>query len=708
MGSEGVRTVLVVDDDREIQRYLTERLESEGWRVIVEKDGDWALRTFERRPVDAVILDILIPVISGFQVAERIRALPMGKEVGILMITGIYRGAKHRSEAMQKYRLLDYLDKPVEGETVVAILQKHFATIESTGVDPRPAPDPEPPPKPAALVDEQQKQEKREVERAAAKLEPKTPAAAGQTRVIRGNLKRTSFPELLAQLYRRRVTGGLFLLRDKVKKIVYFDEGHPTYIKSNVLDECLGRVLVREKMITDKECEESVRRMKEQKRQQGSVLIEMGVISPHNLRFGLETQLQIKLFDIFHWREGEYVFRDDVPLPGDVISLDTSNAQIVLEGVRRAWDAERLRGALNPIVAQYLDHAAEPELRYQDLELAPVEQGFIESIDGARTTKEVMKRAPAQVGERGAMGLIYALHCIGVLQTREAPASIRRVSTHSGFVQLPESRGDHDATPDMRLAAFLAARRHADPFTVLGVPRDSTIDDIERVFSQLAREFHPDRFRGQPETTARLAREAFEMVAAARQELDDPERRRQIAVNLEGIGSIRAPNGTDTFSDSDTVDEMRPQVAFEEAPTTDPDHPRVDPAARALTADRLFKQGQERLRARNYAEAEALFRQAVELRDDVGRYHAFLGWALFCLRGQGQRAADEALPILEHAAELSPTLEEPHLFLGMIWNSVERPDLAEREFEKAMQSNPDSAEALRELRLLHMRREQRR
>ena len=49
------RTILIVDDDLEVQHYLTESLEAQGWRVICEKDGDWALKTFQSRDVDAVI-----------------------------------------------------------------------------------------------------------------------------------------------------------------------------------------------------------------------------------------------------------------------------------------------------------------------------------------------------------------------------------------------------------------------------------------------------------------------------------------------------------------------------------------------------------------------------------------------------------------------------------------------------------------------------
>jgi len=73
-------------------------------------------------------------------------------------------------------------------------------------------------------------------------------------------------------------------------------------------------VLVREGMIAEAQCKESLHRMKESRRQQGTVLIEMGVISPHNLVVGLELQLRAKLMDIFSWTRGEFLFKRDAKI----------------------------------------------------------------------------------------------------------------------------------------------------------------------------------------------------------------------------------------------------------------------------------------------------------------------------------------------------------------------------------------------------------
>jgi DNA-binding response OmpR family regulator len=693
------RSILLVDDDKELQRFLSERFEREGWRVISERDGDWALRSFERRAVDAVVLDILIPVLNGLQVAERMRASsPAGREVGIVVLTGVYRGPRHRAEAIEKYGLLDYLDKPVDVERLVEILRAHFAGRPATQPEPS---EPVTTRRAGSLVDERQKQEKREVERAARAASD--PGASGDDPGLRGNLKRLSFPRLLASLHQEKRTGGLFLLRDKIKKIIYFQSGHPTFIKSNVLDECLGRVLVRERMISENECEESVRRMKQQKRQQGSVLIEMGVISPHNLRFGLELQLQVKLFDIFDWPEGEYVFRDDVEMPDDVIGLEMSAAKLVLEGIRRAYHHDRLSAALRGMMEQYPQLALAPERRFQDLDLSPGERTLVRALDGGeRTLGEVLAQPPAGVDAHGAMALVLALESVGMITLGTQRG--RRASAGDGD-GVPEELLGGDTVPtvaepaqaeaysDAELGALLAERRGGTPFHVLGVAASASAAEIDRAYGRLARELHPDRFRGRTEATRRLAEEAFGLVGEAYVQLAEPARRRRLASEA----SAAAARGEREPPPLPPVEQM-----IDDA--TSRNDPSSDPAARALAGDRLFRDGERALAAGGYDDAERCFVHAVELRPDLGLYHAMLGWAVFHARGGDAGGAAEALPVLEAAVELAPVLEQPHLYLGLVLAAVGRVDEAEPELEKAVQCNPDSVDALRELRAIHLRR----
>ncbi len=67
----------------------------------------------------------------------------------------------------------------------------------------------------------------------------------------------------------------------------------------------------------------------------------------------------------------------------------------------------------------------------------------------------------------------------------------------------------------------------------------------------------------------------------------------------------------------------------------------------------------------------------------------------------GQRA----LARIKQGAKLAPDRDKPFLFLGRVYQAKGRGDLAQKMFTRAVANKPDCIEALRELRLLHMRRE---
>jgi DNA-binding response OmpR family regulator len=66
-------TVLVVDDEPEIVDLMRDFLESEGFAVLTAQDGTETLAALERAPVECVLLDIMMPGISGFEDCRRIR-----------------------------------------------------------------------------------------------------------------------------------------------------------------------------------------------------------------------------------------------------------------------------------------------------------------------------------------------------------------------------------------------------------------------------------------------------------------------------------------------------------------------------------------------------------------------------------------------------------------------------------------------------------
>ena len=81
--------VLIVDDDPGARLLIGTALEMVGFRVITAADGRSALDAFRARPVDCVILDVVMPGMSGFDVCSALRALPESRHVPILMQTSL-------------------------------------------------------------------------------------------------------------------------------------------------------------------------------------------------------------------------------------------------------------------------------------------------------------------------------------------------------------------------------------------------------------------------------------------------------------------------------------------------------------------------------------------------------------------------------------------------------------------------------------------
>ncbi len=727
--------VLIVDDDRAIQRMLADALTRQGFVVTVERDGEWALKTFEKKAFDLVILDLLLPALSGYEVAKKMRATPKGRKVPLIFVSGVYKTSLHQREAVEKHGAFAFLEKPVPLNTL-------YSTLRAALGDRYPAsPRSEPPPPPSDAEDESTPHDRladSTAQEEASAVE-RDSRSHGNFQTLRGDFAERPFPEVMAEIYRWRATGALLLRRDKVKKIVYFRDGAPQSVKSNLLSECLGRVMVREKMISEADCEESLKRMKASQRQQGTVLIEMGCISPHNLVYGLNLQLQTKLFDVFRWEHGEFQFNPKVEPPPDTVNLEMTCAQIIYEGIKRAYSQDRLRKVAGELTSLYVHPSQDPLYALQDAGLGEEEQALLQAADGHQTVSTL--RALALLSPVDTDRFLYAMQCAQMVSLKDYPAagkpkiSIAAMAAQgarppplppsssslnnptlppASGLKIPMDVGDDVPTgerpqqlapprrgppppraaapskalgallPELasgvhgalsgeesalreRLVAKVAAMRRMDYYEILGVATSASREEVKRAYFALAKEFHPDKHFGSASAEIRqLAGQIYELISAAHDCLADPEERERYTRDL-AAGSKR-----------DVGDEV----------------------GKILAAEGKFQKGEEALRSRDLRGALELFKEAIGLYPQEGEFHAYAGWTLFQIRPDDEQTTDTALSALERAVTLNPRLDKSYLFMGYIYKATGRPDKAEKQFEKAIQCNPDCTDALRELRIL--------
>ena len=232
--------VLIVDDDRATQRMLADALTKQGFTVTVERDGEWAVKTFEKKSFDAVLLDLLLPALNGYEVARKMRSLPKGKRTPIIMISGVYKNALHQKEAVNKHGAYAFLEKPMRLSLLYETLK------EALGAKyPQPkAPQPPPPPVDDEVTGEHMAGEEAREEQTMVEKETRAQHSHGSFQSIRGDLKQKSFPEVLSELYRWKGSGALLLRRNSVKKIVYFRDGLALSVKNNLLSKYLNHIMI--------------------------------------------------------------------------------------------------------------------------------------------------------------------------------------------------------------------------------------------------------------------------------------------------------------------------------------------------------------------------------------------------------------------------------------------------------------------------------
>ncbi|HUS17988.1 MAG TPA: response regulator, partial [Chloroflexia bacterium] len=132
--------ILVVDDDEMNRHMLSRRLQRQGYEISVAKDGIEALQMIRQQTFDLVLLDVMMPGISGLEVLKIVRKNRSVTELPIIMATAL-DGSEDIVGALES-GANDYVTKPIDFPVVLARIQAqlHMKRLASRANDaPRPA-----------------------------------------------------------------------------------------------------------------------------------------------------------------------------------------------------------------------------------------------------------------------------------------------------------------------------------------------------------------------------------------------------------------------------------------------------------------------------------------------------------------------------------------------------------------------------------------
>jgi DNA-binding response OmpR family regulator/DNA-binding CsgD family transcriptional regulator len=131
MANESARrdTILVVDDTPETLGLLTDTLDHAGFTVLIAMDGNSALELLDQITPDLVLMDAVMPGMSGFESCRRIKQEKMLANLPVIFLTGLSESA-HVIEGLAAGGV-DYVTKPIVIDELLARIRVHLANARA-------------------------------------------------------------------------------------------------------------------------------------------------------------------------------------------------------------------------------------------------------------------------------------------------------------------------------------------------------------------------------------------------------------------------------------------------------------------------------------------------------------------------------------------------------------------------------------------------
>jgi curved DNA-binding protein CbpA len=235
---------------------------------------------------------------------------------------------------------------------------------------------------------------------------------------------------------------------------------------------------------------------------------------------------------------------------------------------------------------------------------------------------------------------------------------------------------DDNFTMEAYLSLVENANNH---YKTLGLTAKADISDIKRVYFQLARLFHPDKFHNEETKLRRRLQDAFTTLAQAYDTLKHKESRELYDFRL------RKRKENEEIEEAEVASQPASSAA------TPKDAASLDTAKKIKLAIQYFNKGFDLLMSKDEEKAVAFLSNAVTLDPSVARYHAYYGKSLMPnkkFRHQAEQELQAALKIEPGNSDFKIMLIEFYIDVGLMKR-------ADGELKRLLSTNPDNKEALK-------------
>ena len=475
--------VLIVEDEQSASRLIASicaelHLGTQATASGREAQALCAQAASEGAPFLCVVLDLALAELDGFQFALAARGAAWGKDLPLIIVSGIYKVLPPDFAAQA--RPSAFFAKPFDVQPLRAAL------TSACGVQAPPSVD--------GLLEEQ-------------------PPA-----------------RLFVDLWRTKATGTLTLSHDATRRVITFQQGQIRFAQSNIKAETMGAAQVEAGIIKQASFDRAVALAKQNKSPLHAALAAARVLSPDQLKVALKQQTVDVCLNALPWTQGTHSFE---PQPLDSVAavpdIRTSPVALVLEGAKKAAPAESKKW-LEARAQERIQRSAELERELFSIKNAWAGESVTPLATGGKSVGELLARV-----KDPELPLLHYLCMSGLLALsggtrvakpeRPAPAD-------------DEDKGKVFTTRESAARRMLFAERErlaeATHYDVLGVGPEVNAEDLKQAYFNQAKRFHSDSFSGVDLGTAgRAAEDLFSKVNEAYQVLSDKEKRVEYDVFLD-------------------------------------------------------------------------------------------------------------------------------------------------------------------------------
>lgn len=120
--------ILVVDDDQNIRRLVSFNLTQSNHEIILAKDGSEGYKLAIKEQPDLILLDIMMPIMNGYQTCEKLKNDPATKDIPVFMLSA--KGQMTDLDDAFNLGADDYITKPFDVEKLEFSINYKLKTLE--------------------------------------------------------------------------------------------------------------------------------------------------------------------------------------------------------------------------------------------------------------------------------------------------------------------------------------------------------------------------------------------------------------------------------------------------------------------------------------------------------------------------------------------------------------------------------------------------